>query len=218
MNQIDQRAALQRLVRERGEDYAGLSRLIGRNPAYIQQFIKRGTPRRLSEGDRKRLAAYFDVDDSVLGGPPSTGVAKGGATLVPIQRLDVGASAGPGALSDGEHLISHIAFDRQWLKQLCGARPEDLSLIRVQGDSMFPTLSDGEEIMVDRSDGMNRLRDGIYVLLRDDELVVKRLAVNPVSRRLTLKSDNPAYPDWPDCRPEDIIVAGRVVWGARRIS
>ena len=48
MAEVDGRAALARLIEERGEDYAGLSRLIGRNPAYIQQFIKRGSPRRLA--------------------------------------------------------------------------------------------------------------------------------------------------------------------------
>ena len=41
----DARTALDRLIVERGENYADLSRLIGRNPAYIQQFIKRGTPK-----------------------------------------------------------------------------------------------------------------------------------------------------------------------------
>jgi hypothetical protein len=46
----DARAALQRLIEDRKEDYASLSRLIGRNSAYIQQFVKRGTPRRLAAG------------------------------------------------------------------------------------------------------------------------------------------------------------------------
>ncbi len=41
----DPRKALERLCAERGEDFAGLSRLLGKNPAYIQQFIRRGTPR-----------------------------------------------------------------------------------------------------------------------------------------------------------------------------
>ena len=63
------RAALQRLIEERGEDYAGLSRLLGRNPAYIQQYIKRGSPRRLAEDDRRLLARYFGVDEAALGGP-----------------------------------------------------------------------------------------------------------------------------------------------------
>src|SRR4029079_4104983 len=71
MSAIDQRRALERLIQDRHEDYAGLSRLIGRNAAYIQQFIKRGTPRKLDEEDRKTLARYFGVDESVLGGPPA---------------------------------------------------------------------------------------------------------------------------------------------------
>ena len=52
----DPRANLDRLIRERGEDYVGLSRLLGRNAAYVQQYIKRGTPRRLAEDDRRLLA------------------------------------------------------------------------------------------------------------------------------------------------------------------
>ena len=42
----DPRTALQRLIDERNEDYAGLSRMLRRNDAYIQQYIKRGTPKR----------------------------------------------------------------------------------------------------------------------------------------------------------------------------
>src|SRR3546814_1478186 len=55
------RSRLDALISAKGEDYSSISRLIGRNAAYIQQFIKRGIPRRLSEGDRKRIARYFGV-------------------------------------------------------------------------------------------------------------------------------------------------------------
>src|SRR3546814_7698735 len=34
--------------------FRSLSQVIGRNPAYIQQYIKRGSPRRLAEQDRAR--------------------------------------------------------------------------------------------------------------------------------------------------------------------
>ena len=47
MEPHDARAVLQKLIEDRREDYSGLSRLIGRNAAYIQQFIKRGTPRKM---------------------------------------------------------------------------------------------------------------------------------------------------------------------------
>jgi hypothetical protein len=65
----DPRAVLERLIAESAEDFAGLSKLIGRNPTYIQQFIKRGSPKKLPETERGILARYFGVDESVLGGP-----------------------------------------------------------------------------------------------------------------------------------------------------
>lgn len=219
MNQIDPRGTLERLIRERREDYAGLSRLIGKNPAYIQQFIKRGTPKRLSEQDRRQLARYFGIDERLLGGPGAgAGRPDPSGDLIAIPRFEISASAGPGALDGTEMPIAHLGFDPGWLAQLCRAKPEHLSIIRVQGDSMFPVLADGDDIMVDRSDGAARLREGIYVLRRDDTLLVKRLSMNPVTKRVTVSSDNPAYPAWTDCKLASIDVIGRVVWAGRKIS
>ncbi len=83
---------------------------------------------------------------------------------------------------------------------------------------MFPTLSDGDDIMVDRSPAGARVHDGIYVLRREDTLMVKRIAVHPGSRRLTISSDNSSYPSWTDCDPTEVDIIGRVVWAGRRIS
>jgi hypothetical protein len=217
MDQERARAELERLIVDRREDYAGLSRLLGRNPAYIQQYIKRGVPRRLAEEDRRTLARYFGVDEAVLGGPPAAQSAPVQG-LVPIPRFNIRASAGPGAFAEGEQPVAHLGFEPAFLRQLCDATPADLSIIRVQGDSMSPTLSDGDDIMVDRSASGRRLHDGIYVLRQDETLMVKRIAVNPVTRKLTISSDNPAYPAWRDCEPGSVQVIGRVVWAGRKIS
>lgn len=220
MSMSDTRAALDRLIKERGEDYAGMSRLLGRNPAYIQQHIKRGVPQKLDGDDRRKLARYFNVSEALLGGEdehlPSTFNVD--SPLVPIRRLDIGASAGVGSTVDGELPLLPVSFDRRWLRNLVRGRVDQLSMIRVQGDSMSPTLSDGDEIMVNQGDAAERLRDGIYVLRLDDALMVKRLALNPVSRLITIRSDNPAYPSWPDCRPDQIDVIGRVVWTGRKLD
>jgi phage repressor protein C with HTH and peptisase S24 domain len=214
MAEAEARAALQRLIEERGEDYSSLSRLLGRNAAYVQQYVKRGTPRRLAEGDRRLLARYFDVPEAVLGGPDSHG--GGGPALVAVPRLAVGASAGPGALPDDERPRAHVGFDPAWLRQVASS-PDQLSVIQVEGDSMLPTLSDGDEILVDRGDAATRLRDGIYVIRLEGALMVKRLALNPAARRVAVKSDNPAYPSWPDCDPARIDLIGRVLWVGRRL-
>jgi phage repressor protein C with HTH and peptisase S24 domain len=56
------------------------------------------------------------------------------------------------------------------------------------------------------------------VLRVEDSLLVKRLAIHPLGRRVTVQSDNPAYPDWPDCGLEDVHCIGRVVWAGRKIA
>ncbi|QDZ07437.1 hypothetical protein FPZ24_08060 [Sphingomonas panacisoli] len=63
----DSRQTLARLAADRGESLSSLSRLIGRNPAYVQQFIERGTPKRLDEDDRLALAMHFRIDERELG-------------------------------------------------------------------------------------------------------------------------------------------------------
>jgi phage repressor protein C with HTH and peptisase S24 domain len=213
MDEIQVREALERLIEERGEDYAGLSRLIGRNAAYVQQFIKRGTPKRLAEEDRRILARYFGVPEHRLGGSPE---AEAGDHVI-VPQLDVGASAGGGAFAEGERALSHIAFDPRWLRRLGAGDGRQLSIISVEGDSMAPTLADGDEILVDRGDGSERLRDGIYVLRRDDALMVKRLALDPAGGGLAIRSDNPAYPSWPGCDLASIDIVGRVVWCGRQL-
>jgi phage repressor protein C with HTH and peptisase S24 domain len=212
----DPRQVLQRLCAERGEDFAGLSRMLGRNAAYIQQYVRRGVPRRLREEERGKLARYFGISESLLGGPAAETPAADG--LVSIKRHPVMVSAGPGAIVSEELGKPYFAFDERWLKALTPSPPSNLSIVRVEGDSMAPTLNAGDDILVDLGDAAGQLRDGIYVLRIDDALVVKRIALNPIARRVTVQSDNPAYPDWPDCDMAEIACIGRVVWAGRKID
>lgn len=224
MGDDDPRMVLETAIQRCGEDYSSLSRLIGRNAAYIQQFIKRGVPRRLAEEDRRRLSRYLSIPEEKLGGPPtrdivdaSTAGARNG-DLVLVPRLDVRASAGHGATDGDERPVSRVGFHPGWLRELTGGSPAGLSMIRVSGDSMVPTLADGDEILVDRGDAADRLRDGIYVLRVDDMLMVKRLAINPAARSISIVSDNAAYPVWADRDPREIEIIGRAVWTGRRIA
>lgn len=210
----DPRLTLDRLIRDRHEDYASISRLLGRNAAYVQQFIKRGIPRKLDEDDRRTLARYFGVSESVLGGP---GASDAEERLATVPVLAVAASAGAGAFAEDERVETAMRFDPAWLRRL-RLDPSNLSVIRVTGDSMAPTLDDGDDILVDRGDTLDRLRDGIYVLRLDGVLNVKRLLLDPSRRRVTVKSDNPAYRNWPVLDRGGVDVVGRVVWAGRRFS
>lgn len=206
MEPAEQRAALGALIAEQGASLAELSRLLGRNPAYLQQYLLRGTPRHLAERDRARLARYFGVPEARLGGAAVEG-------MVEVARLDVGASAGPGGLVEGEALRRPGAFSPALLRQL-GVRAEAASIIRVEGDSMLPTLADGDEILVDRDRRRVEGRGGVFVVRLDGELIVKRL--RPALGGVEIVSDNP---DWPVrfARMAEIEVIGRVAWLGRAL-
>lgn len=210
------REALDRLILERKCTYSGLSRLLGRNISYIQQFMRKGSPRHLDERDRSVLARFFGVDESVLGGP----ARRSGPVieLVQVPVLEVEASAGHGALAEMEPKNSQFGFDEMWLRKLTASKASSLSIIRVFGDSMEPTLSDGDEVMVDLADGQSRLRDGIYVLRMDDALNVKRVAIEPQGRRISVVSDNTSYPSWPGLERRAVNIVGRVLWFGRKLQ
>ena len=209
----DPRAVLERLIRERGEDCASLSRLIGRNPAYVQQFIRRGSPRHLAERDRERLARYFGVPGTWLGaaGTPKPETPR----LLTVPVLDTAASAGPGAVAEDRMSSAGMGFSEAWLRKLRPDRAgkEGLSVIRVRGTSMMPTLADGDEILVDGGDARDRLRDGIYVLRIADVLLVKRLVRE--GNGFDVRSDNPEA--GPVDLTGDVEVIGRVLWAGRRL-
>lgn len=214
------RLFLAETIEKRGYSYADISRLIGRNAAYIQQFIKRGTPRRLDEQDRSTIARYLGVSEHLLSGlqspaeRPSSTPRSSRSVLVP--RLSLGASAGAGTLDEEEREADAIVVDTRWLRRI-GARPSHISFIRVDGESMAPTLGHGDDILVDHSDNLTKVRDGIYVLRLDNVLMVKRVATGPRRGRFSILSDNNLYPCWNDVDPQLVTIVGRVVWVGRTL-
>lgn len=216
MEATDPRARLLQLAEGRGVSLAALSALIGRNATYLQQFVRKGSPRKLEETDRRKLASYFGVAESELGAPGeiSQPRVEGNrrSEFVDIPRLPLGASAGPGAFAAEEAPVGTFRFSTRWLRGL-GFDPAMLSAIEVTGDSMEPLLRDGDEILVDRTP--RPLRDGVHVVRVGDALMVKRVQ-SGVPGRIVLESENPAYRPI-ELPPEDVQVVGRVVWKSGRL-
>lgn len=211
------RARLLGLSQERGVSLSSLSSLIGRNTTYLQQFIRKGSPKKLEEQDRRVLAEFFGVPESELGGPVqdnsyNSPSAAQGNDWVEVPRIDLGASAGPGALPGEEAAFDAFQFSTQWLREQ-GLERAELSAISVEGDSMEPLLRDGDDILVDRSPAT--FRDGVHVVRLGDTLMVKRVAAG-AQGRFALISQNLAYPPI-DVSAEEIEIIGRVVWKSGRL-
>lgn len=199
MEQGEARLRLKDLAAARGDSLAALSAMLGRNAAYLQQFVARGSPRRLAPEDRRRLADYFGVDEVELG-------ADAGRRPFTLPRLDIAASAGPGAFVDGEIALGAAAIDPALAAKL-GLRDGMAAIVRVRGDSMEPGLVDGDLIVVDQARRTPDAQGRVFVIRIDDAVMVKRVARR--GGALAIVSDNPAAPPVPDGVVE---VIGRVVW------
>ncbi|MBX7500264.1 transcriptional regulator [Qipengyuania sp. YG27] len=210
------RGRLQDLAKDQGVSLAALSRLIGRNPAYLQQYVTRGSPRHLDEPDLLKIAEFLGVGRRVISTRPSGAaasdeVAGERADWVEVPRLPLDASAGPGAFSAEEISFDTFRFSRRWLREM-GLEGADLTAIRVEGDSMEPTLRSGDEIFVDRN---KRAGEGIHVVRIGDALHVKQVQASAPGR-ITLISANDSYAPI-DLAREEVEVIGRVVWKGGRV-
>jgi len=142
---------------------------------------------------------------------------EGPEGFVLIPRLEVEASAGNGReVAQIYQPDQTVAFKESWLRRI-GVSPNNAHALSAVGDSMEPTIRDGDLLLVDTS--IDRVSDnGIYIVVLAGLVFVKRLHVRR-DGSLVLKSDNPSYPDEdvPAADTADLHVAGRVRWFGRSI-
>ncbi|WP_029654858.1 XRE family transcriptional regulator [Marinobacter daepoensis] len=128
-----------------------------------------------------------------------------------IPGYNVQVAAGHGSLAEDESPTRELAFRRKWLRYR-GLHEQDLALVFAKGDSMEPTISDNETVMVNTSE--KKLRDGhIYVIRNGDHLLVKRIQTL-WNDGVQLLSDNKEYPpqEISSSNLENLEVIGKVVW------
>ena len=205
------RAKLVELAEAGRTSLASLSAMLGRNPSYLQQFVRKGSPRKLEEADRRRLAEFFGVSEVALGADPDHARAAAADEFITVPCLPLDASAGPGAFSAEEIFFDSFRFSRRWLREM-GLEGADLTAIRVEGDSMEPTLRSGDEIFVDRN---KRSGEGIHVVRIGDALHVKQVQASAPGR-IALISANDSYAPI-DLARDEVEVIGRVVWKGGRV-
>ena len=146
---------------------------------------------------------------------PRDGVEHQGETYLPVPEYDIRAAAGAGAFVEDGEPTTHQMFGQQWLQALTPSPLHALSIIRVAGDSMENTLRPGDQILVDRT-ASRWMGDGIYVLLFDDVLQVKRIQRDRDGGLLIL-SDNQSYQPIKPQKGDNVQIIGMVLWMGRKL-
>lgn len=138
-----------------------------------------------------------------------------GLTFVDGYR-EVRASMGHGIMAPEGPPDYRLAFRTESIRNLKVSNPKQLFVIGVEGDSMEPTLHTDDTVLADK--GQTTVgREGIYVIVIENELCVKRLQYNPQTKIIKIISDNSFYPVMEITNHDSFRIVGRVVWMGRRV-
>src|SRR5690606_21125129 len=185
------------------------------SPSTLRRYINEETDVKLGDAARLCRMAGFSLEWLADGtGEPGGDIAvetePDDYALIPGYNVQV--SAGNGSAINEEQVTRKLAFRRKWLN-FRGLHEKNLVVVFAKGDSMEPTISDNNTIMVDTSD--NVPQDGrMYVIRVDDHLLVKRTQIVP-GQGVQLISDNKDYPPMLvklGNAETTIEFVGRVVW------
>ncbi|WP_425064076.1 XRE family transcriptional regulator [Pyruvatibacter mobilis] len=150
--------------------------------------------------------------------PEAIGNPDNQTPTIYIPRFDVTLSAGAGAFADRAQQLDAIPFTQDFLRRKLGrTSTEGLAALDVMGDSMAPTLSDGDLVIADQN--MRAAGDGVYAISIGDVLAVKRLH-RRTDGGVDVISDNPHYPTENKSEEEaaeTMTIIGRVRWASRMI-
>ncbi len=132
-----------------------------------------------------------------------------------IRQVNGKISAG-GSLMPENSADLQCAFRKDWIKKK-GGKPSNMSLIKVSGDSMVPTLLPDDLVLVDHSRTTVTPQGGIYAISIDHEIMIKRIQVLFHENKLRIIGDNSHYESI-EADPGTVKINGKVIWFGREME
>jgi phage repressor protein C with HTH and peptisase S24 domain len=207
-----------RLIMQQFGSVADLARAVGVSDNAIYKWVSgRGQPSMMSLVNLSK-AAGVSVEWLATGrGSPTKArgeshgmeVVEGG----PVPRQSLRTANGRGTAQNPQ-IVDYLSFQPDWLQRELNMDLRNLALVEVMGDSMAPTIDEGDLVLVDLREARFR-SDGVYVLRIGSDLAVKRLQRQPDGTVL-IRGDNPAY-ESSTVKPEEVTLLGRVLWIGGRL-
>jgi transcriptional regulator with XRE-family HTH domain len=134
---------------------------------------------------------------------------------IPLRLLDLDLSMGDGSNLDDYVEEGTIDFDANLLRTITRTPPDRLYVARGSGDSMFPTLVNGDMVVIDPLQRMLNLQDRIWAISLFGAGAIKRLRA-VAKDRVEVISDNAARENQL-VSGEDLRILGRIIWVGRQV-
>ncbi|WP_245804596.1 S24 family peptidase [Erythrobacter tepidarius] len=200
-----------------GTDLAAIARKAGIAPSTLQRPANGSADTRLSQRTIEKLRAAFPKFPGWTRAGAAALVSRVEPDMVEIASIDLNFGLGPAFMDSEilEHQADTLLFPRDWLRSITRSPPEQLYWAKGLGNSMEPTIGDGDVILIDRSAEGSKFGDLYWAIAFGQTGMVKRLRPMP-DGSIKILSDNPAVP--PEVAHDgELHVFGRVIAVVRRI-
>ena len=138
-----------------------------------------------------------DPSGDYVGIPLSNGEISAGGGLEPCNSFDF-----------------KLFFHKEWLARKGNA--DDMSMIRVSGNSMEPTVQHGDVALINHAVNHIDTPGAIYAIAVDGQVSLKRLQLVNKTGEIKIISDNKDYDvDYVD--PENVNINGKALWVGREL-
>ena len=208
-----------RLIMQQFGSVADLARAVGVSDNAIYKWVSgRGQPSMMSLVNLSK-AAGVSVEWLATGrgaptkSRPDLRTAETVDPAAPSRQAMRAVNGRTGAIQNPQ-IVDYLTFQPRWLGRTLNLDSSNLALVEVIGDSMSPTIDEGDLVLVDLREARFR-HDGIYVMRIGADFAVKRLQRQP-DGDLLIRSDNPSY-DSAIIKPDSVSLLGRVVWVGGRL-
>lgn len=149
-------------------------------------------------GDGPKLLKEPNIKDGFVTIPQINTQLSEDGKLVPDNRVDL-----------------RVAFREEWIRPR--GRPESMSVMRIYGDSMQPTLQDGDLVLINHDTVKIRPNGGLYAIETNGEIFVRECRFDYISQAVNILNHNSKF-GMQSIDPKKINIKGLVIWMGRELE
>jgi phage repressor protein C with HTH and peptisase S24 domain len=136
--------------------------------------------------------------------------------LVFLDELDLALGMGASYLDGATpEVVGIVPFRLDWLRGLHEGPLDRLKVVRGKGDSMQPTIMDGDVVLIDTSQRRFDDQDRIWAIAYGDLGMIRRIRQTPKGSWILMPDNHVVRPE--EVGDGEVALIGRVIWIGRRI-
>lgn len=132
-----------------------------------------------------------------------------------VEEIDLALGMGATFIDAEPETLGLVPFRKEWLRGIFAGPLSQLKVVRGSGDSMEPTIRDGDFVLIDTSQTRLDDQDIIWAVTYGDLGMIRRLRQLP-SGGIRMMPDNPVVRT-DDAHDDEMRILGKVVWIGRRM-